>query len=467
MTTPLRSGEGTDLGRSPGQTQPSKSPLAGTTGSNIRPGDEQAALWLADYVRLRDSHSLRDRTTLADRKARITAHYQGLVESIARRFTNSGEPFEDMVQEGYLGLLSALENYNPGKGVKFSTYATHFIAGSMRHCLRDRGKIIKEPAWLHELSGKVGRASDTLTQRLGRAPHPAEIAQLLDLSEETVEEVLATRQVFQVTSFDAGTGSDASEATIGAVDPEKLRSEKPAAAPLPIEDRIVVENAIDKLKSLEQKVLYEFFYKDLNQTEIAKKMGISCNYVSHILKNSTKKLRRILGEAEVRDRGRIREASIVDPVTSLYAAAHILARAEEEVSRAARAEDRPLSVILIELGGVPASTSLLGDRRRDETLAACGSAVREHIRRVDMAGRIGDDTLLVLLPHTGEPGKIVAERLQRILSDIAKCAEVTFTARVGLGLFPADGRSVEALIAAARTQIGPIHGEEDTLPLAA
>ena len=83
---------------------------------------------------------------------RIILQYGNLVESVARRFSGAAEPTEDLVQEGYIGLITAVEGFNADKGVKFSTYATHFIIGQIKHCLRDGGKIIKEPAWLQELN---------------------------------------------------------------------------------------------------------------------------------------------------------------------------------------------------------------------------------------------------------------------------------------------------------------------------
>ena len=293
QTLPASDGTNTRPAERPTGPAPRRSTVF-SVGSNTPPSNEQVARWIAEYVRRRDANGENERgrgsdaLPLHELKARIAHHYCHLVESIARRFNNSGEPFEDLVQEGFLGLLSALEHYDHIKGVKFSTYATHFVAGSIRHCLRDRGKIIKEPAWLHDLHGKISRTSDQLTQTLGRAPHPGEIAQTLNLTEESVEEILSTRQVFQVAAFASADDGDG-ESMAGLVDPEKIRSDKPQTLRLPIEDRIVLEETAQKLKKLEQEVLYEFFYKDLNQTEIAKKFGISCNYVSHILKNSTKK----------------------------------------------------------------------------------------------------------------------------------------------------------------------------------
>jgi RNA polymerase sigma-B factor len=429
---------------------------AGKTGVVAREGDEQVARWLEEYVRRRDrageasavTGRRTDALSLSELKARVAHHHTPLVESIARRFVSSGEPFEDLVQEGFLGLLSALEHFDTTKAVKFTTYATHFVAGAIRHCLRDRGKIIKEPAWLHELSGKINRTADALTQQLGRPPHPAEIAQVLNLTEEAVEEIQSTRQVFQVAAF-AGGSDEGDESMAGLVDPEKIRSDRYVSLHLPIEDRIVLEEASLKLKALEQKVLHEFFYKDHNQTEIAKQLGISCNYVSHILKNSTKKLRKIMGEAEVRDRTRTREGSIIDPATGLYTQAHILARAGEEISRAARAMQK-VALLVIAVEGLPR----LAGYKRDEAWGVCGDAVRKSVRRMDLAGRFDGDSLLIVLPNTGEQASVVADRLTDVLMATGAAHHVRFTARVGVAIYPDQGRAVRDLLAQAGEEAG-------------
>src|ERR1043165_6647901 len=96
----------------------------------------------------------------------IVLHFTNLVESVARRFSGAAEPVEDLAQEGYIGLITAVDLYDSSKNVKFSTYATHFIIGQIKHYLRDRGKIIKEPAWLQELNQRVARAVASLTQQL-------------------------------------------------------------------------------------------------------------------------------------------------------------------------------------------------------------------------------------------------------------------------------------------------------------
>ncbi|GAB4455568.1 MAG: hypothetical protein OHK0029_11960 [Armatimonadaceae bacterium] len=416
-----------------------------------RMDEMQVTQWLAEYAALRrEGTKINSRHTalLNDIKTRLSHHYRPLVESVARRFVSSGEPFEDLVQEGFLGLLSALDNFKEDKGVKFSTYATHFIAGTIRHFLRDRGKIIKEPAWLHELAGKINRTHDSLFQALGREPSPAEIAQELNLTEEAVAEVIASRQVFQVAAF-AAQGDDDDGSLVGLVDPEKIRSDHYVTLQLPIEDRIALEEAASRLKALEQHVLYEFFYKDLNQTEVAKKLGISCNYVSHILKNSTKKIRKMLGDAEVRDRARHQESSILVPASGLFTQDHALARITEELTRAARTRANA-GLIFLTVDGLPQNGV-----KREEAWMLCGETVRGVIRRMDVSGHYEQDSLLIFLPQTDTEGTMtVAERLADRLVVAGAANRFPISVRFGVAMYPAEARFLRDLL--ARAQEGTI-----------
>src|SRR5688572_9230660 len=88
-------------------------------------------------------------------RARIAREYEPLVLSAARKYQATGEPFEDLSQEGMIGLMTAIDGYDPAKGIKFSTYAMHFVLGHIKHYLRDKGKLIKEPAWLQEVNQKI------------------------------------------------------------------------------------------------------------------------------------------------------------------------------------------------------------------------------------------------------------------------------------------------------------------------
>ena len=290
------------------------------------------------------------RTNRPELRDQIVLQFIGLVESVARRFSGAAEPVEDLAQEGYIGLITAIELYDPTKNVKFSTYATHFVIGQIKHCLRDRGKIIKEPAWLQELNQRMTRVIEALTQELGHPPANLEIARMMNMTEEAVAEMMMTREVFKVSSIDGG--SDSEEDNGGTVNMDRQRGkEMTVAFQLPLEERIVLDTAMLKLKELEQTVLNEFYFKDLNQTEIAKNLNISCNYVSHILRTSTKKLKKILVTEDLRDAQRkvvlmqqrldeqqsAAEQQIVDGMTRLYNRHYYETRLEEELSRTSRA----------------------------------------------------------------------------------------------------------------------------------
>src|SRR4051812_43594204 len=161
-----------------------------TLPASLRTRDEGGIAQLLNTYRLTRNPELRDR---------IVMQYTNLVESVARRFSGAAEPVEDLAQEGYIGLITAVDLYDPGKNVKFSTYATHFIIGQIKHYLRDRGKIIKEPAWLQELNQRVTKAMESLAQQLSRPPTNLEIAHALGMTEESVADMLMTREVFKVT----------------------------------------------------------------------------------------------------------------------------------------------------------------------------------------------------------------------------------------------------------------------------
>ena len=94
---------------------------------------------------------------------RLIAKHLYLVQTAARKFAGLGESHEDLLQEGAMGLVNAVDLYDPDRGVQFSTYATHLVEGQIRHYLRDRGKLIKQPAWVQELTTKIVKASDALT----------------------------------------------------------------------------------------------------------------------------------------------------------------------------------------------------------------------------------------------------------------------------------------------------------------
>ncbi|GIV15021.1 MAG: hypothetical protein KatS3mg022_0456 [Armatimonadota bacterium] len=356
-------------------------------------------------------------------RERIVAQFPTLVESIARRFVNTGEPLEDLIQEGYLGLLNAIDLYNPDKGTKFSTYATHFIIGQIKHYLRDRGKIIKVPAWIQELHQKLTRVVDSLSQQLGRQPTSAEIGAVMNMDEKQVEHLLSTSELFRVASLESGEGEE--EDHFSGADIEKLEHPDSMTMQVATEERVVLEHAMERLKEIERKVLYAFFYEELSQTEIAQQLGVSCNYVSHILRNSTKKLRKILVTEELKDaqaqmmrmqqrmmttEAELTQPSIVDPITGCYNRRYFESRLDEEINRASR-YGYTLGVVIIRIGGAQMFIRQYGLNLFEGVIARLTPRLRAKIRKADIPARIDVSDMAIILPYTGEQAEVVRQRL--------------------------------------------------------
>src|SRR5450755_1439850 len=136
----------------------------------------------------------------SDLKDLVMVQYAGMVERIARRFCGI-EPFEDLVQVGFIGLLNALTKFDPAAGVRFNTYSTYLVAGEIKHYLRDRTQTIRHPAWLQELRHKVIRAQNLLQQEHARVPTEREIAEHLGISETAIREVFQTQDMLKVASL--------------------------------------------------------------------------------------------------------------------------------------------------------------------------------------------------------------------------------------------------------------------------
>jgi len=414
-----------------------------------------------------------------DRKIRdeIVLQYANLVESIARRFVGACEPLEDLVQEGYIGLIASVDKYDGSKGVKFSTYATHFIIGQIKHHLRDKGKIIKEPAWLQELNQRMARVIESLGQKLGRHPTEKAIGEVMQMPEKTVVELLTTREIFKVSSLD-GDKDDSP----GQRDSEKIKDDKMVTFQLPLEDKIVLEAAMRRLKDIEQEVICEHYYKGHNQTEIARQLGISCNYVSHILRNGTKKLKKILTTEEIRDtqiqRAHVfarphapRQAnSVIDGATGVYNRHYFEQRLDEEISRACRHRCK-LAVALVDICLPADADRYLRMVRMDDVLYAAAQAMKSALRKMDVVARFGQTSFALILPHTAGHASVVAERMAEIVSGIEiesghKTTRIGATARVGIAKYPVEATNYRDMLDRACQDMGvsasELIGEDQT-----
>ena len=398
----------------------------------------------------------------------VVMQYSNLVESIGRRFMGSCEPLEDLIQEGFIGLIASVDKYDASKNVKFSTYATHFVVGQVKHYLRDKGKIIKEPAWLQELNQRMTRVIEALNQKHGRQPTEKEIAEVMQMPERTVQEMLTTREVFKVTSLD-GDKDDSN----GSRDTDKIKDDKIVTFQLPIEDKIVLEASLDRLKDIEQQVISDHFYQGLNQTEIAKKLDISCNYVSHILRNGTKKLKKILATEEIRDSQMERTlvskriqsgenttgaSSVLDPVTGLYNKDYFMERLDEEVSRTFRDQSN-MAVMLINVSFPDDMDNYVRMVRMDDLMYTVGQSIRNNVRRVDVVSRFGETCFALILPHTSTHIKNVINRLTDIISSTQlesgrKTQQVAVDVQIGVAKYPGDANSSQSLLQMSADNLG-------------
>ncbi len=214
--------------------------------------------------------------------------YQPLVKSIAYKFKNSGESLEDLEQVGYIGLINAMNLYDQNRGIKFITYATWLISGEIRHYIRDKHRAIKIPYWMLKLNKKIDEFIIVYKKEYNDFPSLSEISEKFNLTEEGIKEVLKARDAVQIVSLDQEHRKYDSD-SIPKI--EKIKSKNYQTFKLPMEDIVILKTAFNKLKKLQQKVIYYIFEKDLTQTKIACKLGISQKQVSRIKNEALKSLK--------------------------------------------------------------------------------------------------------------------------------------------------------------------------------
>jgi RNA polymerase sigma-B factor len=208
-----------------------------------------------------------------------------LVEHCARRFRNRGEPFEDLVQVGTIGLIKSVDRFDTDRGVEFSTYATPTIIGEIKRYFRDKGWAIRVPRRLQELRMQISGATSELTQTLGRSPTPREIADAIGCSVEEIIEGMESSNAYATLSLDATDDSDDGGPSmldaIG-IDDEALEH---------VEIRESVKPLLESLPPREKKILLLRFFKNMTQSEIAAEIGVSQMHVSRLLTRTLEQLR--------------------------------------------------------------------------------------------------------------------------------------------------------------------------------
>ena len=225
---------------------------------------------------------------------RMILMHRNLVIYLARRFLDRGELLDDIVQQGLIGLISALDHFDPERGVKFVTFATPTIVGEIRRYFRDKTWSMHVPRRMQELYLVIQHKIETLSQEFGRAPGYEEIARSLGLDIEDVIETLEMVHVLEPLSLDEPVpGEDAGGVytladQVGAVDATLEKWNHYAG----------LQAALDKLPVKDQAVLKYIYFEGRSQSEIARKMHVSQMYVSRAQRRALAKLRELMDESD-------------------------------------------------------------------------------------------------------------------------------------------------------------------------
>ena len=217
----------------------------------------------------------------------LVERFGPLAEYLARRFVGRGEPLEDLTQVATIGLLGAIDRFEPDREVRFSTFAAATIVGELKRHLRDKAWTVRIPRRLQELGLRVNRQIPVLTQELRRAPTVGEIAERVEAPPDEVLEAMDAIRAYSAGSLDAPVGDEglAPIDTLGDVDPSMELLEGWAS----------VAPAVAELSARERRVLYLRFFRGLTQSEIADEIGVSQMHVSRILAQTLARLRHAVG----------------------------------------------------------------------------------------------------------------------------------------------------------------------------
>jgi RNA polymerase sigma-B factor len=218
----------------------------------------------------------------------LVARFLPLSRKLARRYSGAREPFDDLLQVASLGLVKAIDRYDPGRETAFSSFAVPTILGELKRYFRDLGWAVHVPRGAQELAVKVEEVNHRLTARDGRAPSVQALAQYMELAVEDVLDALETARAHHAASLDAphddgdGDGGSLVE-TFGRSDQRLTNAD----------DRLTVSAAARLLTEREREVLSLRFVDDLTQSEIAARVGVSQMQVSRILRRSIARLREL------------------------------------------------------------------------------------------------------------------------------------------------------------------------------
>jgi len=210
-------------------------------------------------------------------RATIVERGAWLARRVARRFADTSEPFDDLFQVAMIGLVKAVDRYDPAFGVRFGTFATPTILGELRRHFRDHTWAVHVPRGAKDLRMQVNDAVDELTPHLGRAPTVDELAARLDLRREQVLDGLEASTVYSAVSLDGLPGVEPADET--------------DARTNDVLDRQVLTTLLERLPKRERTILYLRYFHELSQAQIAERVGTSQVHVGRLIAASLTSLR--------------------------------------------------------------------------------------------------------------------------------------------------------------------------------
>jgi RNA polymerase sigma-B factor len=258
------------------------------TGERSRPDRDRTHRLFAELVTLEPGSSRHHEV----RAALVETHLP-LVRYLARRFAGRGEPTDDLLQIGTIGLLQAIDRFEPERGLEFSTFATPNIVGEIKRHFRDRGWMVRVPRRLQELQGELSAGVGDLSQRLGRSPTIRELAAHLHLTEEQVIEGTDSARAYSALPIDVPNSSTGMTVADGLVDTDDAMAQ--------VELRHTLGPVLARLSERERTALVLRFVENKTQNEIAVALGVSQVHVSRLLSRTLMELREKLPDVQPPD----------------------------------------------------------------------------------------------------------------------------------------------------------------------
>lgn len=248
-----------------------------------RPPREGRVAW--DKERTRELFRLYKEEGDEEAREQLIVSHLNLVRFLASKFKNRGEPIDDLMQVGTIGLIKAIDRFDPSRGLEFTTYATPTIMGEIKRHFRDKGWSVRVPRRLQELSAKVNQTTDDLTRELQRPPSVAEVAERLGATVDEVLEAMESSSAYSSVPLE-GTGQSADDDAPSIIDHYATEDDDLAAS----DDRMVIEDVIGDFTPREQEIIQMRFREGLTQVEIAERLGISQVQVSRMLRKALRQI---------------------------------------------------------------------------------------------------------------------------------------------------------------------------------